>query len=232
MTQARASHLRLVVNEPAPVTSRLPRLRFKPIVRLADGAAFGIHADTDIAFEDTLQPRHLVGAELPSSAAWLGELIERAGRLAQDTATPLRPISLTAPIAALSDPDAPMAAEAGARRASLLTQEFRIDFIDASVVALEDLALDRIDHFRRRGFRVGLDARKSWKTPMGARARLAFEAIRLDPSRMDALDVPPSRLEVSSADGIALIAENVLWREAEKLTQQGIHFAAAPRADS
>ena len=31
---------------------------------------------------------------------------------------------------------------------------------------------------------------------------------------------------------IALIAENVRWRDAEKLAHQGIHFAAAPRADS
>jgi hypothetical protein len=232
MTQARASHLRLVTSEPAPVAVRLPRLRFKPIVRMADGAAFGMHCDTDIAFEDTFQPRHLSDAALPSAAAWLGDLIERTGRLAQDTATTLRPISITAPMAALSDPDAPMAAEAGVKRANLLCQEFRIDFIDASVVALEDLALDRIDNFRRRGFRVGLDARKSWRTPMGARARMAFEAIRLDPAYMGALEVPPSRLEVSSADGIALIAENVRWRDAEKLAQQGIHFAAAPKADS
>ncbi len=232
MTQARASHLRLVVSEPAPVAVRLPRLRFKPIVRMADGAAFGMHCDTDIAFEDTFQPRHLSDAAVPSAAAWLGDLIERAGRLAQDTATTLRPISITAPMAALSDPDAPMAAEAGVKRANLLCQEFRIEFIDASIVALEDLALDRIDNFRRRGFRVGLDARKSWRTPMGARARMAFEAIRLDPAYMGALEVPPSRLEVSSADGIALIAENVRWRDAEKLAQQGIHFAAAPKADS
>ena len=35
MTQARASHLRLVVNEPTPVTVRQTRLRFQPVVRLA-----------------------------------------------------------------------------------------------------------------------------------------------------------------------------------------------------
>ena len=41
-----------------------------------------------------------------------------------------------------------------------------------------------------------------------------------------------SRLEVAAADGVALIAENVRWRDAEKLAEQGIHFAMAPRADS
>jgi hypothetical protein len=232
MTQARASHLRLVVNEPALPVARLPRLRFKPIVRLADGAAFGMHAETDISFEDTFQQRHLSDAAHPSSAAWLGELIERAGRLAQDTATTLRPISITCPMAALSDPDAPMAAEAGAKRAGLLTQEFRLDFLDASIVALEDLALDRIDAFRRKGFRVGLDARKSWRTPMGARSRMTFEAVRLDAAQMDGLEIPMTRLEVSSSDGVALIAENVRWRDAERLANQGIHFALAPKADS
>ena len=31
---------------------------------------------------------------------------------------------------------------------------------------------------------------------------------------------------------VALIAENVRWRDAEKLADQGIHFAIAPKADS
>jgi predicted signal transduction protein with EAL and GGDEF domain len=168
--------------------------------------------------------------ELPSSAAWLGDMIERAARLAHDTET-ARPVSVTAPMAALADRDAPMAAEAGVKRSNLLPQEVRIDFSDASVIALEDLALDRIDAFRRRGFRVGLDARKSWRTPMGQRARMSFEAVRLDPSRMEILDVPMSRLEVAAADGVALIAENVRWRDAEKLAEHGIHFAMSPRAD-
>lgn len=232
MTHARASHLRLVVNEPQPAAVRQARLRFRPVVRLADGTPFGMHAEADIAFEDTFSPRHLTDAELPTAAAWLGDVIERACRLAQDTNAPLRPLSILAPMAALADKDSPMAAEAAVARAGALAQEVRIDFCDASVCSLEDLALDRVDAFRRRGFRVGLDARKSWRTPMGARARLTFEAVRLDPSRCDALEIPMTRIEVASADGIALIAENVRWRDAEKLADMGIHFAMSPKADS
>jgi hypothetical protein len=231
MTQARASHLRLVINEPTAVTPRQARLRFHPVVRLADGAAFGMHTEADISFEDTFHPRHLTDTALPSAAAWLGDLIERAGRLAKDTGADLRPLSISAPMAALADKDAPMAAEAGIARAGLLPQEIRIDFCDSSVSALEDMALDRVDAFRRRGFRVGLDARKSWRTPMGARARMTFEAVRLDPSRCEALEIPMTRLEVASADGIALIAENVRWRDTEKLAELGVHFAMSPKTD-
>jgi hypothetical protein len=230
MAEARASHLRLVVGEPAPLTVRQPRLRFRPVVRLGDGAPFGMHVETDIAFEDTFHPRAVAGATPQSVSGWLGDLIERAARLAHDTET-ARPVSITAPMAALADRDAPMAAEAGVKRSSLLPQEVRIDFLDASIVALEDLALDRIDAFRRRGFRIGLDARKSWRTPMGQRARMTFEAVRLEPGRIEELDVPMTRLEVAAADGVALIAENVRWRDAEKLAEQGIHFAMSPRAD-
>ena len=231
MTHARASHLRLVVNEPQPVMTRQPRLRFRPVVRLSDGSAFGMHAEADIAFEDTFRTRHLTDVDLPSAAGWLGDLIERACRLAQDTQTMPRPMSILAPMAALADKDAPMAAEAAVARAGALAQEIRLDFCDASVCALEDLALDRVDAFRRRGFRVGLDARTSWRTPMGARARLTFEAVRLDPSRCEVLEIPMTRIEVASADGIALIAENVRWRDAEKLADMGVHFAVSPRAD-
>lgn len=231
MTHARASHLRLVVNEPTAAVARQPRMRFRPVVRLADGEAFGVHAETDINFEDTFRQRHLSDAEHPSAAVWLGEAIERAGRLAQETGVTQRPLSIQAPMAALSDVDAPMAAEAGAIRAGLLPQEVRIDFCDASVSTLEDLALDRVDAFRRKGFRVGLDARKSWRTPMGARARMTFEAVRLDPSRCEILEIPMTRLEVASADGVALIAENVHWRDADKLAQLGVSFAMSPKTD-
>ena len=232
MAVVRASHLRLVVNEPAPVTERVPRLRFQPIVRLADGAAYGLQAETDIAFEDTFRPRHLSDAHLPSAAAWLGDLIERAARLAQDADFRQRPISISAPMAALADPDTPMACEAGVLRSKLLPQEFRIDFCDASVSGLEDLAMDRVDAVRKRGFRVGLDARRSWRTPMNARARMTFEAVRLDPYALEALDIPMSRLEVASADGVALIADNVHWRDTERLAESGINFATTPRMDS
>ena len=232
MTTARASYLRLVVTEPVALVERQPRLRFRPVVRLADGEAFGVHAEADISFEDTFRPSHLSDAAHPSAAGWLGDLIERAGRLAQEAGANHRPLSISAPMAALADRDAPMAAEAGAARAGILPQEVRIDFCDASMSALDDLALDRVDAFRRRGFRVGLDARKSWRTPMGARARMTFEAVRLDPSRCEALDIPMSRLEVTAADGIALIAESVRWCDTEKLAGLGVRFALAPRADS
>ncbi len=231
MTQARATHLRLVQTEPMPLAVRQPRIRFRSVVRLADGEAFGMHAESDINFEDTFHPRHLTGAPLPSAAGWLGDLIERAGRLAQEQGATLRPLSILAPMAALSDQDAPMAAEAGIARAGLLPQEIRLDFCDASVCALDDMALDRVDAFRRRGFRVGLDARKSWRTPMGARARMTFEAVRLEPSRCEALEIPMTRLEVAAAEGVALIAENVRWRDADQLAALGICFAVEPRAD-
>ncbi len=231
MTQARASHLRLVVTEPTPAAVRQPRLRFRSVVRLADGEAFGLHTEADINFEDTFRPHHLTDASHPSAASWLGDLIERAGRLAKETGMDHRPLSVQAPMAALSDKDAPMAAEAGAIRAGLLPQEVRIDFCDASVSSLEDLALDRVDAFRRKGFRVGLDARQSWRTPMGARARMTFEAVRLDPSRCEVMEIPMSRLEVASADGVALIAENVRWRDTDRLADLGISFAMSPRTD-
>ena len=231
MTQARATHLRLVQTEPMPLALRQPRIRFRHVVRLADGEAFGVQAESDVSFEDTFHPKHLTGAPLPSAAAWLGDLVERAGRLAQETGQTLRPISILCPMAALADQDAPMAAEAGVARAGLLPQEIRLDFCDASVSSLEDLALDRVDAFRRRGFRVGLDARKSWRTPMGARARMTFEAVRLDPSRCEALEIPMTRLEVAAAEGVALIAENARWRDADQLAELGICFAVQPRAD-
>jgi hypothetical protein len=162
----------------------------------------------------------------------MGDMIERACRLAEDANATGRPLSITAPLAALADPDLAMACEAGVRRTHLLPQEVRIDFPDVSVASLEEFALDRLDAVRKRGFRVGLDARRSWRTPLNTRARLTFEAIRLSPDMFEQLAIPASRIEVAAADGVALIAENARWRDTDKLAQLGIHFALSPRADS
>ncbi len=138
-------------------------------MRLADGAAFGLQAETDIAFEDTLPDRHLTDAPLPPAAGWLGDLIERSRDLgARQPTIGASPHLDPAPMAALADPDTPMAAEAGVLRSKLLPRKSASTSCDASVSDLEDLALDRVDAFRRCGFRAGLDARKSWRTPMGA----------------------------------------------------------------
>jgi len=232
MTYARPSHLRLVASEPKPVPARQPRLRFRPVVSLSDGSPFGLDAEADIAFEDTERPGRTCPHEPVSAATWLGDLIERACRLARGAETSERPMSILAPMAALSDQDAPLAAEAAVQRAGALAQEIRIDFCDASVFGLEDLAMDRIDAFRRRGFRTGLDARRSWRTPMGARARMTFEAVRIDLTRLAGDEIPVSRMAVASAGGVALIAHQALWREAEALAELGVAYAVCPRADS
>jgi hypothetical protein len=229
MSQPRASHLRLVVtDDPAPV-ARPPRLRFRPIVRLADGAELGMQAQADREHGEARFGRH--ASELEGPAAWLGAMLERAARLAAESRVETRPLAITAPAAALFDRDAPLAAEAAAMRTSVLPNEIRIDFLDASVAALDDLAMDRLDSFRRRGFRVGLDARRGWTTPMNARARATFDAVRLDLASRVMLDPPVGRLEVAAADGLALIADNARWRDAGALADLGVAYAIAPRAD-
>lgn len=234
MTLPRAPHLRLVTtDEPVAPSVRAPRLRFQPVVRLDDGAPFGFQAESDIQFEDTARDFGCNYSETNEGAGeWLGNLIERTARLAGDTGNNSRPISINAPLAALTDRDAPMAAEAGAHRGGLLPQEIRIDFVDASLASLEDFAMDRVEAFRARGFRVGLDARKTWHTPMSARARMTFEAILIDPRVLQHMEIPVSRVEIAAAEGVALIAENVHWRDADELAAVGIHFAVAPRADA
>jgi hypothetical protein len=67
---------------------------------------------------------------------------------------------------------------------------------------------------------------------MNARARMTFEAVRLDPFSLDAQDIPVSRLEVASADGVALVADNAHWRDADKLAESGINYALSPKMDS
>jgi hypothetical protein len=232
MPQVRTAYLRLVDPEQPPPPPRLPKVRFRPVIRLDDGAAVGIDAETDHEFEDGARFGVQPASGATSAAVFLSAVVERAGGLASARSGDVRPISVRAPLAALVDPDMPMALEAAARRSGLLPQEVRIDFPDATVSSLEDQAFFLLERLARRGFRTGLDARTSWRTPMCARARACFETVRL---RMDPHDVnpfPASRIEAARADGMEFVIEGAAWRDADRLSAIGVRHAIAPKADA
>ena len=143
-----------------------------------------------------------------------------------------RPIAVCAPAAALAHPDAPMAAEAAAARANLCPQEFRLEFSDASLIEQDDLGAVHMERFFRRGFRIGLDGRRSWRMPLGASARVMVEAIRLDALTLSDIASLNDRLETAESSDILVYLENARWRDAETYTKLGVSAAVAPRADS
>lgn len=224
--------LSLIANDNSPKAERKPRVRFSQIVDLTGGVGEGAAAQTDLAYEEYAFFGFARGEEFSCPATWLGKLIERAGRAASMRGLTGRPLAVIAPAAALAHPDAPMAAEAGAARANLCPQEFRLEFADCALLEEEYSAIDNLYGFHRRGFRVGIDARLSWKTPIDTDMRFLAEAIRLDARFVDDLASDPERFDSALGAGVMLYAENLQWRDAERMLALGVTHALEPRADS
>ncbi len=225
-----ASPFKVIANDNKVTPIRESKIRFARIHDLKSGEVVGADAQTETSYEEAALFGFAAGkSSIESPAQWLGNQIERAGRLANETGMEARPISVVAPLAALTHPDAPMAAEAGARRANICLQEFRIEFPDAAIYEAEDIAPAYIESFYSRGFRVGIDARQSWKSPFGAYMSSVIEAVRLDSRTISELPRSADRIENAYGSGTMLFAENAYWTDAEALNNQGIQYAVNPR---
>lgn len=225
-----STSFKVIANDNDISTNRESKIRFAKIQDLKSGEVVGIDAQTDTSFEETALFGFASGqSKQESPAQWLGDQIEKVGLLAEQQKNLDRPISIVAPLAALAHPDAPMAAEAGARRANICLQEIRIEFQDAAIYEAEDIAPAYIESFFSRGFRIGIDATKSWRSPFGAYLSSVVEAVRLDARTVQDLPSTTDRIENAYGSGAMLFVENANWTEAEELSNQGVKYAVSPR---
>ena len=85
---------------------------------------------------------------------------------------------------------------------------------------------------RRAGFRVGIDMRRSWQTPLSESVRILIDTILVD---ADALETSVDLLEatqVARAAGILVVADQASWRDGPYLDRLGVAGAVAPQADA
>ena len=92
--------------------------------------------------------------------------------------------------------------------------------------------VSRVSLLRRHGFRVAIDMRKSWQTPLNDSLRLLIDTIRVDARTLDANPGLLDIIEVADASGVLIVAENAHWRDGEYLANLGIHAATHPKADA
>ena len=89
----------------------------------------------------------------------------------------------------------------------------------------------RVAHLRRHGFRVSVDMRKSWATPLAEGMRLLIDTLRVDARKLDCEDLADT-CEAAASAGILVIAENANWRDADELAGLGISAGIRLRADA
>ena len=209
-------------------------LRLSPVIHLTTGDIVNLVAETQFAFDDRVS--FGAGGQLVSRispALWLAHQVEAVARLAYDQpCSTARPIIIEAPIVALMHPDTPIACEAAAARSRICPQEICIEVDDASLAQSKADVLKSIESLRRRGFRVGVNATRSWCTPLDTRLRLLLDSVRVDARKVWVEADLLNRIEAASACGMAVIAEHARYRDGEKLAGVGIELGRAPKVDA
>ena len=212
---------------------RLPEMRFQPVVHLLRGDIVNSLAETPKRFEERVS----FGApglmkECISPALWIAHKLETAARVARDESMQARPIIIEAPIAAMMHPDTPMACEAAASRSHILPQEFCIEVEDATLAQSRSEIARSIEALRRHGFRVGVDARRTWCSPLDTSLRLMLDSVRINADELWKESDLRGRVDAAANCGMAVIAEHAFYRDAEDLADLGVDYACRPRADA
>ena len=166
-----------------------------------------------------------------NSAKWMADRLGEVASLAYDFRHDQRPIIVPAPVAALSNPDTALACDARVRRSTFCQQEFCLEFTDTAFAGDAVDCTSRVAHLRRHGFRVSVDMRKSWSTPLAAGMRLLIDTLRVDARHLDDEQLIET-CEAAAGAGILVVAEHANWRDANELSRLGISAGIRLRADA
>jgi hypothetical protein len=221
---------------PRPNTSLLkavesPLVRFMPVVHLLGGDSLGLVADEPVEFEERAVFGRVAG-EAQNAAKWMAMRLERVASAACAQEQSPRPILVTAPMAALADPNTAVACDAAVRRTILCQQEFCLMFPDAALAGDPADVTTRLARLRKAGFRVGIDMRHSWQTPLGESVRILIDTIRVDADAVEASQELCDVTATAHASGILVVADHANWRDGDTLADYGVAGAVAPMTDA
>jgi len=222
---------------PHQSSSTASAIRFAPVVHLQTGETMTLIAETEKRFEErAVFGRAVFAAECsdaasPSPAAWLAAHIEQVANNAHQR-THQRPIMVAAPLAALMHPDIAVACDSAIRRTHLCAQEICIEITDAAMALPSTDTQSTIEALRRCGFRVSLDATRSWQTPLSTGMRLLLDSLRIDAQQLELEPELENRVEAAVSCGMTVIAENAAWRDGDYLASLGIDYGLRPRTDA
>ena len=224
------------IHSPLDRQSRLsppPAFRFHSVVHLLSGDSLGQVCESPLTFEERVVfgPR-TQPTEVANPAKWLSEQLTRIASATHGQPASLRPILVPAPVTSLAHANTAVACDAAIRRTSLCQQEVCLEFSDSAFAGGVSDYVSRVGHLRRHGFRIAIDMRRSWQTPLNDALRLLIDTIRVDARALETNAELLDLVEVADASGILIVAENAHWRDGEYLANIGVHAATRPRADA
>lgn len=223
-------HQRAVQN---PVQNRN---RLLPVMHLETGDAVLLFAEAEKRFEErAVFGRVALAAErseATSPAQWIAEQVEEVAHDAHYRTTE-RPVILPIPMAALIHPDTAVACDAAVSRTRLCPQEICLEVDDASLATPSNQnAMEGIEALRRCGFRVSLNASRSWQAPLCYSLRILLDSMRVDARKIESDEDLLDRIDAAACSGMLVIAENAYWRDTDFLNEVGVEYGFRMKTDA
>lgn len=208
------------------------QLRFQPVMHVLDGTSFGTVCELSRRYEEkaAFGPASL-SQSVSGPAKWLADQLLEVASAAHTFDNRLRPIIVPAPAAALTDENTAVGCDAAIRRTTLCQQEISLEFQDSAFSGGQMDTVHSVASLRKRGFRVSIDMRKSWQTPLTEGLGLLIDSIRVDARDLEANDELMDICEAASASGILVIADKANWRDGDFLDGLGIQAGVKMRTD-
>jgi hypothetical protein len=175
-------------------------------------------------------PLAILDTESPS--VWLEKVIRKLAQAAKIHEMHSRPVHVPLPVGILYDDNGPASAQKAASAEDFCPQEFILEFQDASLASMDVAGLDRMEEYRRLGFRIGLDARMSSAAPFGARLRTAVERLRISADELLFDETVQMRADIVASMGGEVILDRAQWQKAELLRSYGATHALKLTADA
>lgn len=188
-----------------------------PMREFADSCRFGF-ASRDVETADII--------------GWFTSEIEALISFAQSIEPHTRPLILPLPDIAISNPHLAAIADDLVSASYLCPQEISFEISDATMVHHADEAITLIQAFRRRGFRISIDARKSWQSALPGFAWLMIDTVRIDQDSLAGDEKLSDFVSLASDAGVSVIAMRPAWRDSYYLETFGIEYGVAPRSDA
>lgn len=215
----------------SPSKNNLSPIRFTPVLNLQTGKEVTLLAETLKGFEERVSFGPATQQHRPKSpAAFIADQLLKIARLAHDQSE-VRPVIVPISMAALIHIDTPLACDAAIRRTALCPQEICFEVTDATLALPSPEARKCLADLRKLGFRLSLDATRSWQAALSTDLRILIETLRIDSRYIESEDGLEHRIEAANACGMQIIAERANWRDGDWLSSMGIELAVRPRAD-
>jgi len=207
-------------------------LRFQPVMHVQDGSSYGAVCELSRQYEERVRFGPAISATTDDNPAkWLTDRLLEVASAAHSSDNRLRPIIVPAPSAALFDDNTAIGCDAVIRRTTLCQQEISLEFQDSAFAEGNRDVVHHVSNLRKRGFRVAIDMRKTWKTELRNGLGLLVDSIRVDASELCENEQLMDLCESASAAGILVIADQANWRDGDFLERIGVKAGVRMQSD-